>query len=135
MQHLGAAGRLSGMKFRYQGDLVHRHWHGRATIWPLINGPEGLRSRSQIAPIRPGSGCAGRALQGRCNGRGRGSRKRVQPRGGGGRKVVRREVARIMGVGAALIAALTVTLGIGPATATAAPKKPPAPTTIAITST
>jgi hypothetical protein len=38
-----------------------------------------------------------------------------------------------MGVGAALIAALTVTLGIGPATAMAGPKKPPAPTTVSVT--
>jgi len=35
-----------------------------------------------------------------------------------------------MGVGAALIAALTVTLGIGPATAMASPRRPPAPTKI-----
>jgi hypothetical protein len=39
-----------------------------------------------------------------------------------------------MGVGAALVAALAVTLGIGPATASAGPKKPPAPTTITIVS-
>ncbi len=37
-----------------------------------------------------------------------------------------------MGLGAALIAALTVTLGIGPAAAMAKPRKPPAPTTITI---
>jgi len=37
-----------------------------------------------------------------------------------------------MGVGAALIAALTVTLGIGPATAMASPRRSPAPTKISI---
>jgi hypothetical protein len=37
-----------------------------------------------------------------------------------------------MGLGVALIAALTVTLGVGPAAAMARPRKPPAPTTITI---
>jgi hypothetical protein len=48
--------------------------------------------------------------------------------------VVSRGVARLMGVGAAVIAALIVTLGSGPATATAAPGRTPAPTTISIVS-
>ncbi len=46
--------------------------------------------------------------------------------------MVSRRVARLIGVGAALIVALTVTLGIGPAAAMAKPKKPPAPTTITL---
>lgn len=47
--------------------------------------------------------------------------------------MVSRGVARLTGVVAAVIAALTVMLGIGPATAVASPRHPPTPTTISIT--